>query len=80
MHGRTAYAPEWKTRNGTLNDGKQPFHGSGRTPLERAICHGESWHIAPVSGRIPVSGDTEEYLETFRGKPRIDQTNNTMNN
>jgi hypothetical protein len=33
------------------------------------FCHGESWHILYI--------DTEEYLEIFRGKPKIGQTNDT---
>ncbi len=38
----------------------------------RSWRHGESWHIAPVSGRIPVSGDTEDCLEIFRGDQRTE--------
>ena len=30
---------------------------------ERGICHGESWHIAPVSGTVPVSGMKSRNME-----------------
>jgi hypothetical protein len=52
-------------RSVLLLDGR---HGTTETVLlaRNKKCHGESWHIAPVSSTIPVSAiQLEEYLKIF---------------
>ena len=47
----------------------------GRTTLERGTCHGESCHISPVSGRIPVSEiprNIWRHCEKVRNRNRLE--------
>ena len=60
----------WQVRRPLRASGKRTR--SGRASLLPTTCHGESWHIAPVSGTTPVSAiPFEEYLKIFLCVPEI---------